>query len=207
MERTSYTVADFFKIKQAIVFKDDTEIPNKTNLISMSSINWETSSFDSDLFLKIGMTDEIKEKNTELRLSKYDCLINRVGKVKVLSLLDVDYDFANNPVFASSHFMVIKPRKVIQDENLPFFHCILDVVLKNYVPKPSASKTQYITVKELENIPIYLPTQGFELLKSEYEGIYKTYQQSLRNFNHDKNMIEKFKNDFLTMNKPLDNDK
>lgn len=198
---SEYTVNDLFIVKQGkmilekdklsseILLDDNDSKSINIKVLTMSSIDFDSKSIDknnlSDYFYK-------NNKNQDYLLSANNYIINRVGKNKGMSLIDIDFDFDKTKVIASHHFIVLTPRTIVL-ENVPFFHMLIDVVLNDLIKNTKTTKGQYITVREVQNIKISIPSAGFNELIRTFMEIYEPYKKSLQNFNENKNKMDLFK--------------
>jgi hypothetical protein len=116
-----------------------------------------------------------------------------------MSLLDLDFDFTSTEIVASHHFIILQPRKIVMN-NLPFFHSVLDVVLDDLITEKAAnnpSKIQYLTVKEIQNKKLSIPSEGFDELTKNFMELYEPYKKALKNLINSRKKIEEFKIKFL----------
>ncbi|WP_146739538.1 hypothetical protein [Flavobacterium aciduliphilum] len=211
-----YLIKDLFDVRQGkLALLQDKVVPNDTNdaldnekvqetktidVLTLNSINWELATIRKELLFKI-----TEPKTIPQPLTANDFIINRVGQTKGCSLLESNFDFENHKVIPSHHFLVLTPRTIIQPNQLPFFHAVVDVFLtdlvkaqKNDQDKSESNiekkqKSIYVTVKEIENIEIELPSENFDLLISQYNQYYTMYAASYKNFMASKNNLENHK--------------
>ncbi len=196
VETTKYQIKDLFDVRQGkLVLNNDSnnkivddkffknEEHDTTSVLTLQSVNWELSTIKTEKLFTIP-----KPNSAPLPLTNNDFIINRVGQTKGCSLLQSDFDFKNNPVIPSHHFVVCSPRKIILDK-LPFFHAVLEILITDLVskkkiePKPDEKiKSTYITVKEIENMEVEIPNENFDLLTSQFEQYYNMYSASYNNF-------------------------
>jgi hypothetical protein len=198
---SEYTVNDLFIVKQGkmilekdklsseILFDDNDSKSINIKVLTMSSIDFDSKSIDknnlSDYFYK-------NNKNQDYLLSANNYIINRVGKNKGMSLIDIDFDFDKTKVIASHHFIVLTPRTIVL-ENVPFFHMLIDVVLNDLIKNTRTTKGQFITVRVVQDIKISIPFVGFDEFVRNFMEIYEPYKKSLQNFNENKNKMDLFK--------------
>jgi len=161
---------------------------NSVEVLTLNSINWELETIKPDNLFTIS-----KPKTIPLPLTNNDFIINRVGLTKGCSLLESDFDFEKHQVMPSHHFLVCSPRKIILDK-LPFFHAVLEIFLYDLVAKKLASnenevsvkttkqKLTYVTVKEIQNIEVEIPSENFDMLVSQYNQYYNMYAASYKNY-------------------------
>lgn len=201
---TEYTINDFFIVKQgklildkdklsSDILLDENSLKSKNvKVLTMGSVNFDDNSINEDYF-----SDYISKKTNDLDyiLSANNYIINRVGKNKGMSFIDIDFDFAKTKVIASHHFIVLTPRTIVL-ENVPFFHMLIDVVLNNLIKNKTTIKGQYITVREVQNMKISIPSVGFDELTKNFVEIYLPYKKSLQNFIANKNKMDLFKKKF-----------
>lgn len=200
VETTKYLIKDLFDVRQGkLVLNNDAnkreddeplkEMEIKTiSVLTLNSINWELSTIKPESLFTIP-----KPKTIPLPLTNNDFIINRVGLTKGCSLLESDFDFESHQVMPSHHFLVCSPRKIILDK-LPFFHAVLEIFLYDLVAKKLASneneasvkttkqKLTYVTVKEIQNIEVEIPSENFDLLVSQYNQYYNMYAASYKNY-------------------------
>lgn len=200
-ETTIYQIKDLFDVRQGkLVLHNDSnnnkigvdklvekEEPNSVKVLTLNSINWELSTIKAESLFNIS-----KPKTMPKPLSSMDYIINRVGQTKGCSLLESNFDFGKHKVIPSHHFLVCTPRKIIIDK-LPFFHAVLEIYLNDLIVKKieqdrleskleKKQKSIYVTVKEIENIEVEIPSENFDLLTSQFEQYYSMYATSYRNF-------------------------
>ena len=210
-ETTKYLIKDLFSVRQGKLvmqndknaIKDEEELPNKegletTAVLTLQSVNWELSTIKAESLFHISAP-----KTIPLPLSNNDFIINRVGQTRGCSLLQSDFDFKNNPVIPSHHFVVCSPRKIILDK-LPFFHAVLEIYLNDLITKKNKSdneknqqdekpKSNYVTVKEIENIEVEIPSDNFDMITSEFNEYYNNYAASYKNFMISKEVLNNHK--------------
>ncbi len=199
-----YKINDLFSVRQGKqMLNKNKQITNSQNdkgflnsnvikVLTMSSINFDNKTIEPDFFLDY-VTNKANDEDNFLSADNY--IINRVGKIKSVSLLDfVDFDFTETNVLASNHFIVLTPRKIVL-ENLPLFHTLVDVALKDLMDKKITTKVQSVSVKEIQNITISIPPEGFDTLTRMFMEIYQPYLNSLKNLKFHKNLLEGFKNE------------
>lgn len=210
-ETTKYLIKDLFSVRQGKLvmqndknaIKDEEELPNKegletTAVLTLQSVNWELSTIKTESLFHISAP-----KTIPLPLSNNDFIINRVGQTRGCSLLQSDFDFKNNPVIPSHHFLVCSPRKIILDK-LPFFHAVLEIYLNDLIAKKiendilesnpeKKQKSIYVTVKEIENIEVQIPSENFDLLTSQFEQYFNIYAASYKNFMISKDVLNNHK--------------
>jgi len=199
-QTTKYLIKDLFSVRQGKLVihgdknanKDEIEILNKEDLetiavLTLQSVNWELSTIKAESLLHIP-----KPKSIPLPLSSNDFIINRVGQTRGCSFLQSDFDFKSNQVIPSHHFVVCTPRKIILDK-LPFFHAVLEIYLNDLITKKielensenlqdKKAKSNYVTVKEIENIEVEIPSDNFDMITSEFNEYYNNYAASYKNF-------------------------
>ena len=198
---TKYLIKDLFEVRQGKlvihsdknVNKDEVELSDKENLkttavLTLQSVNWELSTIKAESLFHIP-----KPKTIPLPLSNNDFIINRVGLTKGCSLLESDFDFKSHQVMPSHHFVVCSPRTVILDK-LPFFHAVLEIFVnelaanKPKIPENEASlkttkpKLTYVTVKEIQNIEVEIPSENFDMIVSQFDQYYNMYAASYKNY-------------------------
>lgn len=203
-----FSINDLFEVKQGKQIldkakKNATSIDVETRLstskikvLTMNSVNFDDKSINSSLLSDYTLPSAIGS-NTILTSRSY--IVNRVGKNRGMSLLDLDFDFNTNEIVASHHFIILQPRKIVLD-NLAFFHSLLDVVLVDLVNEKAdinPSKVQYLTVKEIQEKKISIPSEGFDDLTKSFMELYKPYKEALKNFNFSRKKLEDFKSKFL----------
>jgi hypothetical protein len=157
-------------------------------VLTLNSINWELLTIKPENLFTIS-----KPKTTPLPLTNNDFIINRVGLTKGCSLLESDFDFEKHQVMPSHHFLVCSPRKIILDK-LPFFHAVLEIFLYDLVAKKLTSneneasvkttkqKLTYVTVKEIQNIEVEIPSENFDMIVSQFDQYYNMYAASYKNY-------------------------
>jgi hypothetical protein len=200
-ETTKYQIKDLFDVRQGkLVLQNDANIKkadveslnkkesNSVEVLTLNSINWELETIKPENLFTIS-----KPKTTPLPLTNNDFIINRVGLTKGCSLLESDFDFEKHQVMPSHHFLVCSPRKIILDK-LPFFHAVLEIFLYDLVAKKLASnenevsvkttkqKLTYVTVKEIQDIEVEIPSENFDMLVSQYNQYYNMYAASYKNY-------------------------
>jgi len=202
LQPTKYLIKDLFDVRQGKLVihsdknanKDEVELSDKENLettsvLTLQSINWELSTIKAESLFHIPTP-----KTIPLPLSNNDFIINRVGLTKGCSLLESDFDFKSHEVMPSHHFVVCSPRTIILDK-LPFFHAVLEIfvnelaanklkISENEAPilETTKQKSTYVTVKEIQNIEVEIPSENFELLLSQYNQYYNMYATSYKNY-------------------------
>jgi hypothetical protein len=200
VETNQYKLKDLFDIRQgklilnseantkAPAFDNKQQIKEEQleliNVLTLNSVNWELSTLKPENLFTIP-----KPKTIPLPLTNNDYIINRVGLTKGCSLLESDFDFESHQVIPSHHFVVCSPRKIILDK-LPFFHAVLEIFLYDLVAKKltndineaSAKKLTYVTVKEIQNIEVEIPSENFDVLVSQYLQYYNMYAASYKNY-------------------------
>ena len=201
VETTKYQIKDLFDVRQGkLVLHNDSnnkivddkllknEENDTTSVLTLQSVNWELSTIRVESLFNIPTPKTIPPP-----LTNNDFIINRVGQTKGCSLFQSDFDFKNNPVIPSHHFVVCSPRKIILDK-LPFFHAVLEIFLSELVssklktPENEASlkttkpKLTYVTVKEIQNIEVEIPSENFDMLVSQYLQYYNKYAASYKNY-------------------------
>ncbi len=167
---------------------NETEIKT-INVLTLNSINWELSTLKPENLLTIP-----QPKTMPLPLTNNDFIINRVGLTKGCSLLESDFDFKSHKVMPSHHFVVCSPRTIILDK-LPFFHAVLEIFLYDLVARKlnnpeneapilerTKQKLTYVTVKEIQNIEVEIPSKNFDILVSQYDQYYNMYAASYKNY-------------------------
>ena len=201
VETTKYQIKDLFDVRQGkLVLHNDSnnkiiedkilekEEPNTVEVLTLNSINWELSTIKPENLFTIP-----KPKTIPLPLTNNDFIINRVGLTKGCSLLESDFDFESHQVMPSHHFLVCSPRKIILDK-LPFFHAVLEIFLYDLVAKKLTSnenetslkttkqKLTYVTVKEIQNIEVEIPSENFDMIVSQFDQYYNMYAASYKNY-------------------------
>jgi biopolymer transport protein ExbD len=166
------------------------------NVLTLNSINWEMNSLKPENLLTIP-----QPKTMPLPLTNNDFIINRVGQTKGCSLLESDFDFKSHEVMPSHHFVVCSPRTIILDK-LPFFHAVLEIFVnelasnklkipKNETPilETTKQKSTYVTVKEIQEIEVEIPSANFDILEEQFNQYYNMYATSYKNYiTADKNL-------------------
>lgn len=202
VETTKYQIKDLFDVRQGkLVLHNDSnnnkivdeklpenEESNSVEVLTLNSINWELSTIRPESLFTIP-----KPKTIPLPLTNNDFIINRVGLTKGCSLLESDFDFESHQVMPSHHFLVCSPRKIILDK-LPFFHAVLEIFLYDLVAKKLTSneneaavkttkqKLTYVTVKEIQNIEVEIPSENFDMIVSQFDQYYNMYAASYKNY-------------------------
>ena len=208
VETNQYKLKDLFDIRQGKLILNseaNTKTPAFDNnqqkketsdlidVLTLNSVNWELSTIKPESLFAIPTP-----KTTPQSLTNNDYIINRVGLTKGCSLLESDFDFDNHQVMPSHHFLVCSPRKIILDK-LPFFHAVLEIYLNDLITKKIALETSekkpldidkkatkqkitYVTVKEIQNIEVEIPSENFDMLVSQYDQYYNMYAASYKNF-------------------------
>ena len=201
-QTNKYLIKDLFDVRQGkLVLNNDGKIKkteaksdksskesNSIEVLTLNSINWEFSNIKSEHLLTISQPKSMPES-----LNNYDYIINRVGQTKGCSLLESNFDFENHKVIPSHHFLVCSPRKIIQQNQLPFFHALLEIHLNDLIAKKEKQdnsesssnkkqKSNYVTVKEIENIEVEIPTENFDMIVGQFDMYYKIYASSYKNF-------------------------
>lgn len=198
---TKYLIKDLFDVRQGKLVihsdknanKDEVELSDKENLkttavLTLHSVNWELSTIKAESLFHIPTP-----KTIPLPLSNNDFIINRVGLTKGCSLLESDFDFKSHQVMPSHHFVVCSPRTIILDK-LPFFHAVLEIFVnelaanKPKIPENEAAlkttkpKLTYVTVKEIQNIEVEIPSENFDMIVSQFDQYYNMYAASYKNY-------------------------
>ena len=200
VETTKYLIKDLYDVRQGKLVIHNDKNANKdelklstmedvetTTVLTLQSVNWELSTIKAESLFHIPTP-----KTIPFPLSNNDFIINRVGQTRGCSLLQSDFDFKNNPVIPSHHFVVCAPRKIILDK-LPFFHAVLEIYLNDLIAKKielenaenlqdKKAKSNYVTVKEIENIEVEIPSENFDMITSQFDQYYKIYAASYKNF-------------------------
>ena len=204
----NFTINDLFEVKQGKQVLDKVKSnstgknekidSNNSNIkvLTMNSVNFDDKSINPNFLSDYNLSSSIGS-NTILTSNSY--IVNRVGKNRGMSLLDLDFDFNTNEIIASHHFIILQPRKIVL-ENLAFFHALLDVVLVDLINEKAdinASKVQYLTVKEIQEKKISIPSEGFDDLTKSFMELYKPYKEALKSFNFSRKKLEDFKSKFL----------
>jgi hypothetical protein len=221
---TKYVLSDFFEIRDVLNPKTNKEtttiddkhqmmgVHNSIEVLTMNSINWELSSIIAENLFTISTPKTIPPP-----LTNNDYIINRLDLTKSCSLLESDFDFDKHQVIPSNHFLVCSPKKIILDNQLPFFHAVLEIYLKDLATtkidlemeentelsinkKEPKQKSTYVTVNELKNIELEIPNENFHMIVSEFIQYYKMYAASYKNFIVSK---ESLKNHKLELSKFL----
>jgi hypothetical protein len=211
VETTKYQIKDLFDVRQGklVLHNDsnynkivDDKLDEKEHLdtvevLTLNSINWELATIKPENLFTIS-----KPKTTPAPLSNNDFIINRVGLTKGCSLLESDFDFEKHQVMPSHHFLVCSPRKIILDK-LPFFHAVLEIYLNDLIVKKGKDRLEsdldkkqksiYVTVKEIENIEVEIPSENFDLLTSQFDQYYNMYAVSCKNFMASKESLNNHK--------------
>jgi hypothetical protein len=211
VETTKYQIKDLFDVRQGklVLHNDsnynkivDDKLDEKEHLdtvevLTLNSINWELATIKPENLFTIS-----KPKTTPAPLSNNDFIINRVGLTKGCSLLESDFDFEKHQVMPSHHFLVCSPRKIILDK-LPFFHAVLEIYLNDLIVKKGKDRLEsdldkkqksiYVTVKEIENIEVEIPSENFDLLTSQFDQYYNMYAVSYKNFMASKESLNNHK--------------
>jgi hypothetical protein len=217
-ERTTYRISDLFEIRQGKLVLNN-EANNKTtkneknpekkesldsiDVLTLNSINWELSTIKVESLFNITIPKTMPQP-----LSSNDYIINRVGQTKGCSLIESNFDFEKHKVIPSHHFLVCTPRKIIIDK-LPFFHAVLEIYLNDLIAKKieqdrlesnpeKKQKSIYVTVKEIENIEVEIPSENFDLLTSQYNQYYTMYAASYKNFMVSKENLNSHKLELAT---------
>lgn len=170
------------------------------NVLTLNSINWELSTLKPENLFTIP-----QPKTMPLPLTNNDFIINRVGLTKGCSLLESDFDFKSHKVMPSHHFVVCSPRTIILDK-LPFFHAVLEIYLYDLVAKKlnnpeneapiletTKQKLNYVTVKEIQEIEVEIPSKNFDMLVSQYDQYYNIYAASYKNYTAANNNLNNHK--------------
>ena len=201
LQPTKYLIKDLFEVRQGKLVinsdknanKDEVELSDKEDLettavLTLQSVNWELSTIKAESLFHIPTP-----KTIPLPLSNNDFIINRVGLTKGCSLLESDFDFKSHEVMPSHHFVVCSPRTIILDK-LPFFHAVLEIYLYDLVAKKLISneneaalkttkpKLTYVTVKEIQNIEVEIPSENFDMIVSQFDQYYNMYAASYKNY-------------------------
>ncbi|MGO4819452.1 hypothetical protein [Flavobacterium sp. W22_SRS_FP1] len=204
-----FYISDLFEVKQGKQLLDKVKLNNaskledinlytsKIKVLTMNAVNFDTKSIDASYLLDYNSSSSIGS-NSILNSNSY--LINRVGKNRTISLLDIeDFDFNKNEIIAGNDFIFLQPRKIVLD-NLPLFHALLDIALKDLIDEKAVnmtSKVQYITVKEIANKKISIPSEGFDEINKRFLELYEPYKKLFKSFNASKKRLNEFKNEFL----------
>lgn len=199
-ETNKYLIRDLFDIRQGKLIlnndpnkeKDEEQLTKeskikKINVLTLNSINWELSGIKHENLFAIP-----EPKTIPPPITNKDFIINRVGQTKGCSLLQSDFDFDKYKVIPSHHFLICSPRQIILDK-LPFSHAVLEILLNDLITKKNKPdnksnqrnekpKSNYITVREIENIEVEIPLEKFNLLKSAFDPPYNIYATSYKNF-------------------------
>lgn len=204
----NFTINDLFEVKQGKQVLDKVKSnssgknekidSNNSNIkvLTMNSVNFDDKSINPNFLSDYNLSSSIGS-NTILTSNSY--IVNRVGKNRGMSLLDLDLDFTSTEIVASHHFIILQPRKIVMN-NLPFFHSVLDVVLDDLITEKAAnnpSKIQYLTVKEIQNKKLSIPSEGFDELTKSFMELYEPYKKALKNLINSRKKIEEFKIKFL----------
>jgi hypothetical protein len=203
-----FTINDLFEVKQGkqvldkvksnSIKKNEKIISNnsKIKVLTMNSVNFDDKSINPNLLSEFNSSSSVGS-NSILTSNSY--IVNRVGKNRGMSLLDLDFDFNSSEIIASHHFIILQPRKIVMD-NLPFFHTVLDVVLEELIVEKIASnpsKIQYLTVKEIQEKKISIPFEGFDELTKSYMELYEPYKKAVKNLINSRKKLEDFKSNYL----------
>jgi len=207
-EVNDFYVSDFFEVKQGKLFNklnqinynnsDNINIHNQNvKMLTNSSVNFNTKTIDSSCLLNYSSTRSI-DSNSLLDSNSY--IISRVGKNKTMSLLEIeDFDFEKDKIVPGNDFIYLQPRKIILDK-LPIFHALVDIALNELIDEKATkmtSKLQYVTVKEISNTKIILPSLEFDEINKNFMKLYENHQRLLKKFNTSKQNLDVFKNNFL----------
>jgi hypothetical protein len=203
VETNQYKLKDLFDIRQGKLILNseantkaaelDSKQPTNEPLelidvLTLNSVNWELSTIKPESLFSIPTP-----KTAPQPLTNNDYIINRVGLTKGCSLLESDFDFESHQVMPSHHFLVCSPRKIILDK-LPFFHAVLEIFLFDLVAKKLTSneneaavkttkqKLTYVTVKEIQNIEVEIPSENFDMIVSQFDQYYNMYAASYKNY-------------------------
>ena len=203
-----FSINDLFEVKQGKQILDKVKknaagkvdkvglSTSKLKVLTMNSVNFDDKSINSSLLSDYNLPSAIGSNSI---LTSNSFIVNRVGKNRGMSLLDLDFDFNTTEIVASHHFIILQPRKIVLD-NLAFFHSLLDVVLIDLINEKATnnpSKIQYLTVKEIQEKKISIPSEGFDDLTKSFMELYKPYKEALKNFNFSRKKLEDFKSKFL----------
>ena len=197
-----FKIKDLFDVKQGRQAISGQSTPLEVNskvvkVLTMKSVNFSSASINPNLLLDYTSSSDIAT-GSYLKASSY--ILNRIGKPRGMSLLNVDFDFKNNDIIAGNDFIFLQPRKIVLD-NLEMFHAILDVALFDDALKKlnddEKPKLNYLTVKELQEREISIPSENFAEMAQKFMELYQPYKKSLQNFNINKKKLEDFKNEFL----------
>ena len=201
VETTKYQIKDLFDVRQGkLVLNNDSnnkivddkllnnEENDTTSVLTLQSVNWELSTLRVESLFNIPTPKTIPPP-----LTNNDFIINRVGLTKGCSLLESDFDFESHQVMPSHHFLVCSPRKIILDK-LPFFHAVLEIFLYDLVAKKLTSneneaslkttkqKLTYVTVKEIQEIEVEIPSENFDMVEEQFNQYYNIYAASYKNY-------------------------
>ena len=203
-----FSINDLFEVKQGKQILDKVKknaagkvdkvglSTSKIKVLTMNSVNFDDKSINSSLLSDYNLPSAIGSNSI---LTSNSFIVNRVGKNRGMSLLDLDFDFNATEIVASHHFIILQPRKIVLD-NLAFFHSLLDVVLIDLINEKAnnnPSKIQYLTVKEIQEKKISIPSEGFDDLTKSFMELYKPYKEALKNFIFSRKKLEDFKSKFL----------
>ena len=96
---SEYTINDLFEVKQGKQILDKAKQKeirkfelntSKIKVLTMNSINFDDKSIDSSLLSDYNLSSAIGSNNI---LTANSYIVNRVGKNRGMSLLDLDFDF------------------------------------------------------------------------------------------------------------------
>ncbi len=196
-----FKLNDLFEVRQGRqnITGESTDT-KKAKVLTLKSVNFDNMTINPSLLLDYTSSSEIDE-NSYLTANSY--IVNRVGRNRGMSLLNLECNFEEPKLIAGNDFIYFQPRMIILD-NLEMFHAILDVNLFDDALKKAIEdekpKLNYLTVKQLQEREIPIPSENFSEMAQKFIELYEPYKKSLQNFNLKKKKLEEFKNEFLKIN-------
>ena len=71
----------------------------------------------------------------------------------------------------------------------------------NVKAKNNTSKLQYITVKEIQDIKLSIPSVDFNHLSKSFMEVYELYKKAFKNLSDSKKKLDEYKSTYLNNNK------
>ena len=207
-------LSDIFEIRQGIAtpylkHKVNPEAGHVYKLIYPADLNLVFKSLDVH---SLSEFHSEKELNPARLLTADDYLISCKGIVKGFTLLHSADQLAAGPrtvrkgVVATNQFIIARPRPSFQEAyGVPYLHNLLEMLIPtmNEMTASQSEKTvfRYITIRDIENISLELPTKGAEMKRKEFETLYKSWKKHLELFSksdellkaHNQKAIDEFK--------------
>ncbi len=196
---SKFKLNDLFEVRQGRQnITGESMLTKKAKVLTLKSVNFDNMTINPSLLLDYTSPSEIDE-NSYLTANSY--IVNRVGRNRGMSLLNLEYNFEESKLIAGNDFIYFQPRMIILN-NVEMFHAILDVTLFDVALKKAnedekSKSISYLTVKQLQEREIPIPSENFSEMAQNFMELYEPYKKSLKNFNLSKKKLEEFKNEFL----------